>query len=144
MRHEDPDYQVHIGTPSVEDYRRLREVAGLSPKSQEAAEKGLPNTVYAATVRYHADTVAMGRIVGDNGCFYQVVDIAVDPEHQGKGLGKVIVAHLVDFLQAEAPDGAYVSLIADGPAQYLYSKFGFRPVMPESIGMALYVKRPGD
>lgn len=142
MRHEDSDYQLHIGTPSTEDYRRLREVAGLSHKSQEAAEKGLPNTLYAATVRFQENkTVAMGRVVGDNGCFYQIVDIAVDPSHQGKGLGKIIVSSLVDFVKTEAPEGAYVSLIADGPAKYLYAKFGFEPVMPESIGMALRVRR---
>jgi ribosomal protein S18 acetylase RimI-like enzyme len=141
MKHEDPDYQLNIGTPSVEDYRRLREIAGLSPKGQEAAEKGLPNTIYGTTIRFQAETVAMGRVVGDNGCFYQIVDIAVDPAHQGKGLGKIIVSSLVDFLQAEAPDGAYVSLIADGPAKYLYAKFGFEPVAPESIGMAFLVKR---
>ncbi|PSH63223.1 MULTISPECIES: GNAT family N-acetyltransferase [Phyllobacterium] len=141
MKHENPDYLLHIGTPSVEDYRRLREVSGLSPKSQHAAEKGLPNTIFAATIIYHAETVAMGRIVGDDGCFYQIVDIAVDPAHQGKGLGKIVVASLVDFVQAEAPDGAYVSLIADGPARYLYAKFGFEPVSPESIGMALRIQR---
>ncbi|MBZ9654807.1 GNAT family N-acetyltransferase [Phyllobacterium lublinensis] len=140
MTHQ--DYELHIGTPSVEDYRRLREIAGLSPKSQQAAEKGLPNTLYAATIRHQAGaTVAMGRVVGDNGCFYQIVDIAVDPSHQGKGLGKVIVSSLIDFVNAEAPDGAYVSLIADGPARYLYAKFGFEPVMPESIGMAFRVQR---
>ena len=128
MIHEGSDYQVHIGTPSIEDYRRLREIAGLSPKSKEAAEKGLPNTLYATTIRYQAgETVAMGRVIGDNGCFYQIVDIAVDPSHQGKGLGKII--------------GAYVSLIADGPAKYLYAKFGFEPVTPESIGMAFRVQR---
>jgi GNAT superfamily N-acetyltransferase len=143
MQHEDQEYQVQIGTPSVEDYRRLRDVAGLSSKSLAAAERGLPNTIYAATVQYRSSAVAMGRIVGDGGCFYQVVDIAVDPEHQGKGLGKVIVSRLIDYLQAEAPEGAYVSLIADGPARYLYAKFGFEPVMPESIGMAFEVRRPG-
>lgn len=144
MQNEDPEYKLHIGTPSVEDYRRLRDVSGLSSKSQEAAERGLPNTIYAATVHYREAVVAMGRVVGDGGCFYQVVDIAVDPDHQGKGLGKVVVASLIDYLRAEAPEGAYVSLIADGPARYLYAKFGFEPVMPESIGMAFEVKRPAD
>lgn len=142
MRHENSDYQLLIGTPSIEDYRRLREIAGLSPKSQEAAEKGLPNTLYAATIRFQEnETVAMGRVVGDNGCFYQIVDIAVDPSHQGNGLGKIIVSSLVDSVKTDAPDGAYVSLIADGPARYLYAKFGFEPVMPESIGMAFRVHR---
>ncbi|WP_373454357.1 hypothetical protein [Cereibacter changlensis] len=27
----------------------------------------------------------MGRLIGDGGCFFQIVDIAVDPSHQGQG-----------------------------------------------------------
>ncbi|RZA16983.1 MAG: N-acetyltransferase, partial [Proteobacteria bacterium] len=36
-----------------------------------------------------------------------------------------------------APASAYVSLIADGDAKHLYAKYGFQPVMPASIGMAM-------
>lgn len=141
MKHENPDYQLHIETPSVEDYRRLRIISGLSPKSEEAALRALPNTLFAATIHYHGEIVGMGRIVGDDGCFYQIVDIAVDPAHQGKGLGKLIMAALVDYVRTETPVGAYVSLIADGPAQYLYAQYGFEPVTPKSIGMALPVRK---
>jgi ribosomal protein S18 acetylase RimI-like enzyme len=81
----------------------------------------------------------MGRVIGDGGTAFQIVDIAVEPEHQGKGLGKQIVAALVDHLRANAPPSAYVSLIADGDAQFLYAKYGFAPVMPESIGMAMRI-----
>ena len=66
-------------------------------------------------------------------------EFAVAREHQGKGLGKRIVSALVDHLRAHAPKTAYVSLIADGDAQYLYAKYGFEPVMPASIGMAFKV-----
>ncbi|QND52833.1 GNAT family N-acetyltransferase [Phyllobacterium sp. 628] len=141
MQHENPDYQLHIETPTVEDYRRLRLIAGMSPKSEEAALRGLPNTLFAVTIHFQDETVGMGRIVGDGGCFYQIVDIAVDPAHQGKGLGKMIMAALVDYVKTETPAGAYISLIADGPAQYLYAKYGFEPVTPASIGMALPVRK---
>lgn len=40
----------------------------------------------------------MGRAVGD-GLFYQIVDIAVDPAHQRRGLGKAIMAGLMDQLK---------------------------------------------
>lgn len=30
--------------------------------------------------------VGMGRVIGDGGCFFQIVDIAVDPADQGQGL----------------------------------------------------------
>jgi GNAT superfamily N-acetyltransferase len=81
----------------------------------------------------------MGRITGDGGTAYQLVDIAVLPEHQGKGLGKRIVAALVAWLHANAPRSAYVSLIADGPAKDLYAQYGFKPTAPASIGMAFKI-----
>jgi len=131
------DYLLIPSAPAVDDYRRLRVVAGLSPKSAEAAARGLPNTQFGVSIEHAGRVIGMGRIIGDGGCFYQVVDIAIEPAHQGRGLGKRIVAALVDWLHANAPDGAYVSLIADGPAQFLYAQFGFEPTAPASIGMAL-------
>ena len=85
----------------------------------------------------------MGRAVGD-GLFYQLVDIAVDPAHQGQGLGKRIVAMLVEGLRQRAPAEAYVSLIADGEAHRLYARHGFRPTAPASIGMAQWIGRSPD
>lgn len=129
------DYVLTAETPSVADYRRLREVAGLSGKSQAAAEAGLPNSWFAVTIRHGEAVVGMGRIIGDGGTAFQIVDIAVEPAHQGKGLGKRIMAALMDHLRRNAPATAYVSLIADGDARHLYAKYGFEPVMPASIGM---------
>ena len=128
-------YALIIGTPSVDDYRRLRKAAGLSEKSQAAAEAGLPNTWHAVTIQHGGRVVGMGRIIGDGGTAFQIVDIAVEPEHQGKGLGKQIMASLMEHLRTNAPASAYVSLIADGDAKHLYAQYGFEPVMPHSIGM---------
>ena len=136
------DYELIAGTPAVDDYRRLRRVAGLSEKTQAAAEAGLPNTWFAVTIRHEGSVIGMGRVIGDGGTAFQIVDIAVEPDHQGKGLGKRIMAALVEHIRANAPITAYVSLIADGDARHLYAKFGFEPVMPESIGMALWLAPP--
>ncbi|WP_336739980.1 GNAT family N-acetyltransferase [Aureimonas altamirensis] len=132
-------YTLSMEIPTVEDYRRLRTVAGLSGKTEEAAQRGLPNSWSAVVVRHEGHVVAMGRVIGDGGCFFQVCDMAVEPDHQGRGLGKRIFARLMDDLTERAPDSAYVSLIADGDARHLYAKFGFEPVMPASIGMAVWI-----
>ena len=133
------DYILVAETPSTADYRHLREVAGLSGKSQEAAEAGLPNSWFAVIVRQGDAVIGMGRVIGDGGTAFQIVDIAVEPAHQGKGLGKRIMAALMDHLRQHAPATAYVSLIADGDARHLYAKYGFEPVMPASIGMAMRI-----
>jgi GNAT superfamily N-acetyltransferase len=134
-------YHLIVGVPSVEDYCRLRVSTGLSPKSAEAAAAGLPNTPFGVLVLKEDKVIGMGRVVGDNGLFYQVVDIAVEPEHQRRGLGKAIVGKIVDHLKRSAPSGAHVSLFADGTAHHLYAQFGFKPTAPDSIGMALTIKR---
>ncbi|MGI4733260.1 MAG: GNAT family N-acetyltransferase [Janthinobacterium lividum] len=136
----DEAYRLTAAVPTVEEYRRLRRVSGLTPRSAEAAAAGLPNTIAAVVVRNGDDAVGMGRAIGD-GLFYQIVDIAVAPEHQGRGLGKAIVAALMDRLRAIAPAEAYVSLIADGEAHRLYAQYGFAPTAPASIGMATWVGR---
>lgn len=126
--------------PSVEDFRRLRAVAGLSPKSQEAAERGLPNTLYGVSVLHQGRAIGMGRIIGDGGLSFVVVDIAVEPEHQGRGLGKRIMGALDAWLKANTLDSAHVSLIADGEAKHLYAQYGFADVGPASVGMHYVVR----
>lgn len=134
-------YSIAPEVPGIEDYLRLRTVAGLSAKTEDQARIGLPNSWYGVTVIHSGKAVGMGRIIGDGGTAFQIVDIALEPEHHGKGLGKAIMAALMERLNSEAPEGAYVSLIADGDARYLYAQFGFEPVMPASIGMAMLIGR---
>ena len=120
--------------PGIDDYRRLRTATGLSPKSEDAARRGLANTSYGVSLLRRDEVVGMGRIVGDDGCFYFVVDIAVVPELQGRGLGKRIMDALDAWLRANAPASAHVSLFADGEAKHLYAKYGFAQ-SDHSVGM---------
>ena len=132
-------YELAIEVPSAEEYRHLRVSAGLSPKSVEGAALGLPNTWFAVVIRHGGQVVGMGRVIGDGGLFFQVVDIAVEPDHQARGLGRVIVGTIVQHLRQHAPAGAYVSLIADGEAHRLYSSFGFSLTAPASVGMEMRI-----
>ena len=135
-------YDLFDEVPSADEYRRLREVAGLSPKSAAAAATGLPNSWAAALVRTADGTaVGMGRVIGDGGCFFQVVDIAISPEHQRRGLGGAILARLLERLRADGPAGAYVSLFADPPGRELYRRHGFRETAPDQVGMAIVLGR---
>src|SRR5512132_3140122 len=131
-------YRLISTVPAVSDHLLLRERAGLSPMDHRQAEAGLRGSWTACHVVQvpSRKTVAMGRVIGDGGCFFQVVDMAVLPEHQRRGLGDAVLAHLLDRIRAQAPVGAYVSLLADPPGRRLYAKHGFRETAPSSIGMA--------
>ncbi|PKV89634.1 acetyltransferase (GNAT) family protein [Streptomyces sp. TLI_146] len=129
-------YQLRVGVPSVEVFRRLRLDAGLSDKAPEAVALALPNTWYGVVLYYEGEPIGMGRIIGDGGTAFQVVDMCVHPAHQGRGLGKRIMTALTGELERRAPATAYVSLIADGPARFLYEQFGFADTAEhDSIGM---------
>jgi len=127
--------------PEVEDYMRLRKISGLTPFERDAAEIGLKGTIFGSVISYNGTAVGMGRLVGDGGCFFQVTDIAVHPDHQGRGLGKMIMASIMDYVESALPTSAYVSLIADVPANRLYEQFGFKQTAPRSVGMAYLVRK---
>ena len=69
-------------------------------------------------------TVGMGRVIGDGGWYFHVVDMAVLPDHQRRGPGDLILTALLDRIRRDAPAGAYVTLLADPPGRNLYAKHG--------------------
>ena len=130
--------------PEVQHYCRLRRLAGVSPKTEAAAARGLAGTLYGVSLRRRGEIVGMGRVIGDNGCFFIVVDIAVIPELQGQGLGRRIMTALDAWLRANVPESAYVQLVAEGNAKHLYAKFGFAETAPEAVNMEYIMgPRPG-
>ena len=132
MSGKSPNATIELieGAPSPEDYLMLREAGGLTVFSLEAARKGVTGAVHSVLLKRDGETVGMGRIIGDGGCMFQITDIVVLPELQGQGLGKRIMTALMNWLEANAPNGAFVSLIADLPADKLYEKFGFTTYGP--------------
>lgn len=132
--------RIEIGIPDVRTYMALRLAGGMSRFEPEAAIEGLGGTLYGVLVKDGTETVGMGRLVGDGGCFVQVVDIVVLPNYQRRGLGRGIMRALMDYVHDALPPSVYVSLMADVPADGLYEQFGFKHTAPATVGMAM--KKP--
>ena len=130
------DYRLVERVPSVEDYNRVRSVAGLGRRDPSAANVGLPNTLFGVCVESDGRVIGIGRIIGDGGLFFQVVDVAILPEHQAEGLGARVMDALMSWLRDNAPTDAYVQLIAEGGAVRFYETYGFRVRTPEGSGMS--------
>lgn len=129
------DIAVSYEIPNAQEYNNLRIISGLSPKDEAASEAGLKNSIFIVILRDSDKLIGMGRVIGDKGCFYHIVDIAVAPSYQGNGLGKLIMSEINTYLENNIPKNSYVSLIADVPADELYKKFGFEYSAPKSVGM---------
>jgi ribosomal protein S18 acetylase RimI-like enzyme len=136
-------YVLHPGTPTVHDYMRLRADAGLTPRTEEQSSLALPGSWAACHVVETAsgETVGMGRLIGDGGWYFHVVDMAVLPAHQGRGIGNRVLGWLLDRIRHAAPADAYVSLMADPAGRRLYERFGFTERRDRSIGMAMWLGR---
>ena len=130
------EYQFIERAPAVEDYNRVRSRAGLGVKSEEAVRRGLANTLYGVCVDFEGEVVGFGRVIGDGGLFYEIVDVAVLPEHQGAGLGAGIMDRVMAYLRENASVGAFVSLHAGNGVSGLYERYGFAVRPLETPGMS--------
>jgi ribosomal protein S18 acetylase RimI-like enzyme len=131
-------YRLVNGAPSIDDYLALRARSGLSPKTRPQAEIAVGGAWAAVhVVDRDGASVGMGRVIGDGGWYFHIIDMAVLPDHQGRGIGDAVLRWLVDRIQSQAPPDPYITLFADEPGRRLYARHGFVPTAPRSIGMVL-------
>jgi len=118
--------RYRVVAPSVATPQRfhdLRKICGLTPPPSDlvAVRVALPGTYIGVTI---VDTefsgvegdevVGMGRLVGDGALTLYVSDICVAPEHQGKGLSRLILNALVSHVDEHCP-AAHIFLGGDPP-----------------------------
>src|SRR6056297_2940233 len=115
--------------PAAQDYVALRRHCVLPERTVEAATLALPRSLYAVCLRDGAALAGFARLVGDGGCFAQLVDIMVREGYRGHGYGEALVDHCVAWARAELPPSCHLSLFADPRAEQLYMRHGFRRVM---------------
>lgn len=128
---------LHHEPPTAEEYVRLRRDAGLSPRTLEQAGGAVAGSWAWTVIRSgDGDLAAMGRVIGDGTWYFHLADIATDPAHQRRGLGRAVMEDLVARIDAAAPPHPYITLLADPPGQPLYRLLGFVDSAP-SQGMRL-------
>ncbi|WP_243129263.1 GNAT family N-acetyltransferase [Hathewaya massiliensis] len=113
----------------------MRIKTGMGTKDLLKTKIALNNSLFIVSLWDNDKLVGFGRIVGDEGITYVISDIMVDPDYQGKGLGKVIMREIDSYLNKNTDEYAYVCLIANKPADKLYYQFGFDYVEPKGCGM---------
>ena len=130
-------FTIKAEVPDVETYLRLRESAGMRPRTVSGASKGLGSELFSVILRLEdtGQAVGMGRVVGDGGTVFHICDMAVEELWQRRGGGSMIMDSLMDYIAREASPNSYINLMADVGG--FYERWGFKPTLPNSRGMSL-------
>ena len=119
-------YRIIERLPTLDEYRRLCTAVGWGEMiNLEAARSALPNSLYGVVATAGEKTVGMGRIIGDGAIFFYIQDIAVLPQHQGRGVGTMIMEALMAYLDEHAPAKSFVRLFAATGKEAFYERYHF-------------------
>ncbi|MEC0242494.1 GNAT family N-acetyltransferase [Paenibacillus dokdonensis] len=122
--------------PDLKEYVDLRLAAGMESAEEETLKNGLMHSLCTVSARGDQDELlGMGRIIGDGGVYYQIVDLIVSPVQDEQGLQEAILNQLLDYLETHASKDAQLMVVSDVAGIKLYQKHGFKLVYPEFYGL---------
>jgi ribosomal protein S18 acetylase RimI-like enzyme len=129
------EYVLVERVPTASEYHKLRIAVGWECMDLESTEMGLRNSLFSVCVFHKREVIGYGRVIGDGAIFFYIQDIMVLPEHQRKGVGRMIMRAIMNFLDAHARQYTFVGLMAAKGASKFYEKFGFAERAPDRPGM---------
>ncbi len=123
---------------TYQEYIALRSSVGWNNFAEEQVSDSIRNSLYTITAVDDNRTIAMGRLIGD-GIYYLIVDIVVNPEFQGRGIGSKIIDMLLAYVDAKTPIGgrSSVQLIAEKGKEEFYIKRGFKLIPHDFCGSGM-------
>ena len=96
--------------------------------SREQAALAIENSIDRVGVYDGSKIVAMARMIGDRGMCYYIKDVIVHPAYQGRGIGKMMIGELLQFIRENGVPGTdiAVELCAMPDKMPFYAKHGFK------------------
>lgn len=113
--------------PTPQEHRALGERVGWADTFRWDAMPASLAGSCCGTVAVTSDgtVVGMGRVVGDGAFFFYLQDLAVDPEHRARGIGRELTERLLAQVRVIAGGDAFLGLFATESAVPLYRRAGF-------------------
>lgn len=127
------NYTWHFTEQDI-DWRELSElyrIAPLGEKHPDNLQQVFGNSMFRCFVRHHQRLVGAGRALADGRDCSYLCDVAVHPQHQGRGLGSAIVAKLIELSAGHNK----IMLYAAPGKEAFYKQLGFQRL---TTGMAIF------
>ncbi|MNH34095.1 Acetyltransferase (GNAT) family protein [compost metagenome] len=72
--------------------------------------------------------------------YYYIQDVAVLPEYQSKGIGRMLIEKLLAFIRSSCKGAPFVGLFAAHGKDEFYKQFGFKDQSPGMTGMFMVME----
>ncbi len=136
---------IKMNTIDVQDYLMVRSKVGWITLLEKQAKTALEHSICTIGAYENDQLIGMGRIVGDGAVICYIQDLIVVPEYQSKGVGSMILEHLVEYVKCIQKENSQMMLClmcAKGREEF-YEKHGFiaRPTESLGPGMIQYLRK---
>ena len=131
------EYQIKNDLQPKE-YNELRNSVGWDSKEEKIIQDAITNSAIVKKIIINNKVVGMARAIGD-GLYYLIVDVVVNQEYQGKGLGKILIDEIVKEVYTKTKEGqkASINLISMKDKEAFYEKCGFRKIPFDFTGYGM-------
>ena len=101
----------------------------------------MDDLIFSICISDHDKVIGIGRVIGDGAIYFYIQDVIVLPEYQGKGIGKLIMKNIEEFIKKNANDNSFVGLMAAYRVKEFYHKYGYFERSNDKPGMFKIIKK---
>ena len=118
--------------PAPEQYNALRVNSGMSSRwaAPERVDRALKGSSFICSVWENDELIGLGRVIDDGGICFSVNDIMVDRRFQRRGIADRIMSEIDTYLDRNADEFCFVTLLARIPADHIYARHKFEYIDP--------------
>lgn len=95
------DFYGFVYDFTAEEYMCMRKRVGWPAVSLPQAEKLLQNSAFKIAILHEQEVVGIARCIADNALLYLICDVMVEPQVQGKGIGRRMLKQLIKNIRAQ-------------------------------------------
>ncbi len=131
------ELEILQSPPAATEFSALRESVGWQNPALEQVAASITASLYWVQCRKEQQLVACGRVVGDGQMYFYIQDVIVHPDHQGCGLGHMIMDNIEQYLSVHCHSGATAALLAAHGKEAFYRRYGYVLRDGEMLGLGM-------
>lgn len=131
------NYQVLEKAPELNAFLSLRKTTSWGTVPIKLVRKSLNNSLYNVAIYHKNVLIGMGRVVGDGYLYFYIQDVVVSPDHQGQGVGDLIMRNIESYISKNAQSGSTIGLFSAKGSEAFYKKFGYQDRSGNPLGLGM-------